>query len=110
MEVISQELERGVRIGISGEVDMHSSPAVREELLAAARRREPLVQVDLSGVSYIDSSGLATLVECLQHMSVYGGKLVLSGASRNTREVFAIARLDKVFTFSDSGDRETEGR
>jgi len=102
MEVVSHKLDGGEKIEIAGEVDMHNSPGVREKLLEAAGRKVPLVVVDLAGVEYIDSSGLATLVECLQHMAGYGGKLALIGAGKSTRDVFAIARLDKVFTFYDS--------
>ncbi len=95
-------MDQGVKVEIAGEVDMHNSPAVREHLLAAAARRPALIVVDLAGVEYIDSSGLATLVECLQHMAVYGGKLALVGARRPTMDVFAIARLDRIFSFYPS--------
>jgi len=99
VEISASNLNEGVKIEIAGEVDMHSSPGVREKLLEAAGREVPLVVVNLAGVEYIDSSGLATLVECLQHMAVYGGKLALVGARKPTLDVFAIARLDKVFNF-----------
>ncbi len=102
MEVSVSNLEGGVKIEIAGEVDMHNSPGLRDKLLEAAERKVPLVVVNLAGVDYIDSSGLATLVECLQHMATYGGKLALVGARKSTRDVFAIARLDKVFNFYDS--------
>ncbi len=102
MDIVSHELDGGVKFELSGEVDMHNSPGVRDQLLEAAAREAPVVVVDLAGVDYIDSSGLATLVECLQHMSSYGGKLALIGARKPTRDVFAIARLDKVFTFYDN--------
>jgi anti-sigma B factor antagonist len=104
MDIVSHNLDNGVRIEISGEVDMHNSPDVRAKLLEAARRKVRLVVVNLGKVKYIDSSGLATLVECLQYMADYGGKLALVGASKSTRDVFAIARLDKVFSFYDSED------
>jgi anti-anti-sigma factor len=101
MEVVLSEMDHGVKLQLTGEVDLHNSPGVREKLLEAAERKVALVLVDLTGVHYIDSSGLATLVECLQHLSSYGGKLALVGATKTTRDVFAIARLDKIFTFYD---------
>jgi anti-sigma B factor antagonist len=104
MEIVSRQVGQAVKVEIAGEVDMHNSPAVRTELLAAAGRRPPLILVDLSRVEYIDSSGLATLVECLQHAAVYGGKLALVGARRATMDVFAISRLDRVFSFYASED------
>jgi anti-sigma B factor antagonist len=108
MEVVSSSVDNSaVKVEITGEVDMHNSPAVREKLLEAAERKVPLVMVDLSRVDYIDSSGLATLVECLQHLSRYGGKLALVGANSSTRDVFTIARLDRVFRFCET---EAEAR
>jgi anti-sigma B factor antagonist len=108
MEISSQKLERGVKIKLSGEVDMHSSPDVRQELLKAARAEEALVLVNMAEVTYIDSSGLATLVECLQHMTDYGGRLVLVSAGKTVRDVFSIARLDTVFNFCQTEDEALE--
>ena len=109
MEVTSHQLDRGVKIVVSGEVDMRNSAGVRDELLMAVEQKAPLVIVDLSEVKYIDSSGLATLVECLQNMADYGGKLVLIGASKSAKDVFSIARLDKVFSFCDSEEEALAG-
>ena len=53
--------------------------------------------VDLSRVTYIDSSGLAVLIEGMQNMDALGGKLVLAGLQENVRSIFEIARLDQVF-------------
>jgi anti-sigma B factor antagonist len=104
MEIVAHKLDGGVKFELAGEVDMHNSPGVREHLLEAAASRAPLVVVDLARVEYIDSSGLATLVECLQNMAGYGGKLALVGASAPTRDVFSIARLDKVFSFYENDE------
>ncbi|MHC4914541.1 MAG: STAS domain-containing protein [Planctomycetota bacterium] len=110
MEVTSHQLDGAVKVVISGEVDMHNSAGVREELLAAVEKKPPLIIVDLSAVAYIDSSGLATLVECLQNLTDYGGRLVLVGASKSARDVFSIARLDKVFSFCDSEEEALADR
>ena len=50
---------------LSGEVDLHSSPSAREVILDCMKKKMPLL-VDLSGVSYMDSSGVASLVEGYQ--------------------------------------------
>ena len=102
MEISSRDLDGGVSVELVGEVDLHNSPAVRSALLDAAGKKSPLILVDLARVDYIDSSGLATLVECLQKMAGYGGRLALVGATKGARDVFSIARLEKVFSFYDS--------
>jgi len=53
--------------------------------------------VDLSEVSYIDSSGLAVLIEAMQNVEANGGKFFLVGLQENVRAIFEIARLDQIF-------------
>ena len=53
--------------------------------------------VDLSRVTYIDSSGLAALIEGMQNTEEYGGKFALAGLQETIRTIFEIARLDQVF-------------
>ncbi len=81
---------------LEGEVDLEHSPAVRKLLLdAVARRRHVLV--DLARVSYIDSSGIACLVEALQAAHKNGMALGLVAVSQRVLRVLSLARLDKVF-------------
>lgn len=53
--------------------------------------------IDLSRVTYIDSSGLAVLIEGMQNVNAYGGKFFLAGLQEDVRPIFEIARLDQVF-------------
>lgn len=84
-------------VELSGEVDLHHAVELREILSAHADARRPALVVDFSGVSYIDSAGLATLVEYVQRSMGYGGKFALGGVSERLRTIFDIARLDQVF-------------
>ena len=82
---------------LKGDVDLESSPAAREILLKSVEGTGRVL-VDLSSVTYIDSSGVASLVEALQAAKRNGGKFALVAASDPTRRVLELARLDKVFT------------
>src|SRR4051794_28399802 len=82
---------------LEGEIDLHISPRVAESLGGMIRQKPARLVVDLSRVTYIDSSGLAVLIEGMQNMEGYGGKLVLAGLQENVRPIFEIARLDQVF-------------
>ena len=62
------------------------------------------ILVDLSAVSYIDSSGVASLVEALQASRKNGTELALAAASEAALRVLELARLDKVFTMYDTVD------
>ena len=59
---------------IKGDVDLYSSPLVRKEILAILTKSNKNLLVDLEDVFYMDSSGVATLVEALQLTNRKGGK------------------------------------
>jgi anti-sigma B factor antagonist len=88
-------------VAFSGEIDLESSPAAREILLKCFEVTSNVI-VDLSGVTYIDSSGVASLVEALQAAKKNGSRFALAATSEPTRRVLELARLDKVFTMYDS--------
>jgi anti-sigma B factor antagonist len=90
-------------VAFTGEVDLESSPAAREILLKCLESTSKVI-VDLSKVSYIDSSGVASLVEALQAAKKNGSQFALAAVSEPTRRVLELARLDKVFTLYDSVD------
>jgi len=82
---------------LEGEIDLHVSPRVSASLGAIIEQKPPRVVVDLSKVSYIDSSGLAVLIEGMQNVEAYGGKFIFAGIQDNVKPIFEIARLDQVF-------------
>ncbi len=82
---------------LEGEIDLHVSPRVAAALGAMIDQRPERLVVDLSAVSYIDSSGLAVLIEGMQNVEAYGGKFVLAGLQEKVRPIFEMARLDQVF-------------
>ncbi|OGP63978.1 MAG: hypothetical protein A2169_12885 [Deltaproteobacteria bacterium RBG_13_47_9] len=84
-------------IALSGEIDMYSSPALREELMGLVHEKVTPLLVDLKGVTYIDSSGIAVFVEGLKKMMPYGGRLKLIGLLESVREIFSFSKLDRVF-------------
>jgi anti-sigma B factor antagonist len=82
---------------LEGEIDLHVSPRISASLGAMIEEKPKHLVVDLSQVTYIDSSGLAVLIEAMQNVAVYGGKFALTGLQENVRPIFEIARLDQVF-------------
>ena len=110
MEVHVRNHERAAIIQVRGEVDLYSSPRMREAIVGQASVRTPTVVVDLSGVDYMDSSGVATLVEGLQLSRGYGGAFRLAGLGGAVREVFRFAKLEKVFEIYEDADRALAGR
>lgn len=86
---------------LSGEIDLHYSPDLREQILNALKNGRPLL-IDMEGVSYIDSSGIASLVEGFQ--TAKNAKLAygLLKISKAAMQVLALTRLDRVFALYDS--------
>lgn len=89
-------------IKAQGEVDLYSSPQLRKELKKQIKARAKLVVVDLSGVDYMDSSGVATLIEGLQGLGKVGGHLKLAGLNDSVMQVLKFVHLDKVFEIVDT--------
>lgn len=96
------EKEAATILEIYGEVDLYSSPEVRKKLLGLIDDKPGVIIVNLNGVTYIDSSGVATLVEGLQEMGKYSGKLKLTNLRDVVRHVFELSSLDKVFEIHNS--------
>ena len=92
-----REEQGGIVVALKGDVDLQSSPAARKVLLDVVGRGRP-VYVDLSEVTYIDSSGIASLVEALQDTRKRGSRFALVSVSDAARRVLQLARLDKVFS------------
>jgi len=84
-------------IPLEGEIDLHISPRIATTLNAALKAKPRNLVIDMRNVSYIDSSGLAVLIEAMQKVEKYGGRFALAGLQENVKPIFEIARLDQVF-------------
>src|SRR6187397_363474 len=82
---------------LKGEIDLHVSPVVTASLTAMIEKKPPRVVIDLSDVTYIDSAGLAALIQAMQKVEAYGGKFMLAGLQETVRSIVEIKRLDQVF-------------
>ncbi|WP_144394958.1 STAS domain-containing protein [Pleionea sediminis] len=81
---------------LTGDVDLERSPEARKVLLDTVDQGQNLV-VDMSEVNYIDSSGVASLVEALQASKKRNLNFSLTDVSEPALKVFKLARLEKVF-------------
>jgi len=89
---------------LEGEIDLHVSPRIERSLRSMIAKRPEQVVVDLSAVTFIDSSGLAVLINARQDLNKYGGKLTLSGITENVRSILEMARLDQFFLIDPRDD------
>jgi len=96
VKISSRRVDTATILDVSGNIDMSNSPEVRKALLREIRENGVVV-VNLTRVGYIDSSGVASLVEGLKASRESGSRLVLFGLSDSAREVLKISRLLNLF-------------
>jgi len=98
MEIL-EKVDKGVLVlSIKGEVDLHVSPTLRTALKAKAQAKTPRLLLNFTEVAYIDSSGLATLIEYYQSARAYQGKFGLCCLSLSVRSSIELVRLTEVFS------------
>lgn len=85
-----------VILGYSGEIDFHHSQQVRKDIMGSLDQGQHVL-VNLSDVSYIDSSGIASLVQGLQHGKGKNLRVALVGVKDSVLKVLKLTRLDQVF-------------
>lgn len=104
------EKEKGIfLVALEGDLDMSSSPQVRNTLLPLFRKSPSHIIVDLSGVPYIDSSGIATFVEGLQFSRKGNVRFTLAGATPTVESIFELAYLKSVFEMVPNVDGLLDG-
>ena len=103
MEISVKQQGEAAIIDVTGDIDLYSSPQVRQMVLETLNKKEAKrVIVNLTGVRYIDSSGVASLVEGLQLSRKSQVRFGLCGLNKAPRQVLELTRLIKVFEIFDT--------
>lgn len=106
MKIAARESKGSTILDVSGDIDLSHSPAMRKALLGEIKEKKvPKVFLNLKEVRYIDSSGIASLVEGLKASRDMGSRLILYGLSTSVREVMQLSRLQKIFEIYDSEEQ-----
>jgi anti-sigma B factor antagonist len=87
---------------VSGEADLHVAPELRSVIMNVVDRRVASLVIDLSGVSFIDSTTLGVLLAASRRMKAAGGDLRVVIARREIRSVFELTLLDRVFAIDST--------
>ena len=106
MQISARRQDEATIFDISGDIDFANSREVRQSVLHEIQEsRVARVVVNLSQVGYIDSSGVASLVEGLKASRDLGSRFILFGLSPSAREVLPLSRLMKVFEIYDNEEQ-----
>jgi anti-sigma B factor antagonist len=99
---VSAEVSVGVAtVSVRGEVDVYTAPQLRERLYGVVAEGSSRVVLDLSAMTFIDSTGLGVVVGALKRLRESGGDLVLRSPSRSTRKVLEITGLTRIVEILD---------
>ena len=101
MQINVIKKDNDILVKLGGEIDFNTSIDLREKLIGLISSLPANMIVDMSGVEYIDSSGVATLVEILQALGKKNGKLIIAGLKERVKDVFDLAHLNEVFTITE---------
>ncbi|MFA5074457.1 MAG: STAS domain-containing protein [Nitrospirota bacterium] len=111
LDMTTELMASGLVVRLQGDVDMNTSrdiPCLLDKAFAQATAPFKALFIDLSGVRYMDSSGIATLVEILQQCGKTGTRLRLCALSPSVRDVFELARLGSVFQIYPTLDEASQ--
>jgi anti-anti-sigma factor len=87
---------------VEGEIDINTSPQLRKAFDEFIHSNSKKILIDFSSVSYIDSSGLATLIELLQRLKKINGKFRLFNMNQKVKNIFEVTKLYKLFEIFDT--------
>lgn len=104
LEIVAEQVGTAAVLSPKGDVDMARSPLLRKAIGDAMKAKPARLLLDLSAVPYMDSSGLATLVEALQNARKGQVSLLLCALTPRVRSILEIARLNTVFSLHENRD------
>jgi anti-sigma B factor antagonist len=106
LKISERSVGEATIVDIVGNIDLSSSPELRKVLLRELKeKRTARVIVNMTEVRYIDSSGVASLVEGLKASRDTGLRFALVGLSKGAREVLQLSRLIKIFEIHDNEEQ-----
>jgi anti-sigma B factor antagonist len=100
---IESHVESGATVlRLEGRFDAHEVPQVRTAMGAPLQQGATRLVINLADVTFIDSSGLASLVQGMKHCREAGGDLLLCELRQPVRIIFELTRLDRAFAIFES--------
>ena len=78
-------------------MDIYTSPELRDVIASEIKKKAPVIMVDLKGVKYMDSSGIATFVESYKNIKKYQGKFILYNLQSLVMDILKMTKLNNIF-------------
>lgn len=94
------ENDKVIDVKVNGEIDAYTAPKLKDALASTAEEQDVVMNVDLSEVSYMDSTGLGVFVGLFKTIKANGGQLYLNGLSERLKRLFDITGLGDIMNIN----------
>lgn len=100
LDIQTRQADNGVTVvAPTGRLDVAGAPILKEAISEAARSQSPRIVIDLEGVSFVDSTGLGSVISALKQIRSKEGELRLAAPNQQVRVVLELTTLDRVFPY-----------
>ncbi|WP_100330098.1 anti-sigma factor antagonist [Bacillus xiapuensis] len=96
----TKEMEKYTKINLGGEIDAYTAPQLKEAVFPYAEKENASLVINLSDVSYMDSTGLGVFVGLFKSLNAHNGSLQLVGLSERLKRLFDITGLADIINIS----------
>ncbi len=110
LEVQTRQVDNGVTVvAPTGRLDVAGAPALKDAISEAVKNGQPRVVLDLEGVSFVDSTGLGSVIAALKQIRSSQGDLRLAAPNQQVRVVLELTTLDRVFPYYSTVEEALTG-
>ncbi|TMC54133.1 MAG: STAS domain-containing protein [Chloroflexi bacterium] len=100
LDVQTRQTDGGVAVIVpSGRLDVAGAPALKDAISQLAKNGPPKVVIDMEGISFVDSTGLGSVISALKEIRNSQGELRLAAPNQQVRVVLELTTLDRVFPY-----------
>jgi anti-anti-sigma factor len=110
LEVQTRQVDNGVTVvAPTGRLDVAGAPALKDAISEAVKSGQPRVVLDMEGVSFVDSTGLGSVIAALKQIRSSQGDLRLAAPNQQVRVVLELTTLDRVFPYYSTVEEALTG-
>jgi anti-anti-sigma factor len=110
LEVQTRQVDSGVTVvAPTGRLDVAGAPALKDAIGEALKNGSPRVVLDMEGVSFVDSTGLGSVIAALKQIRSSQGDLRLAAPNQQVRVVLELTTLDRVFPYYSTVEEALTG-
>jgi anti-sigma B factor antagonist len=110
LEVLTRQVDIGVTVvAPTGRLDVAGAPALKDAISEVVKNGPPRVVLDMEGISFVDSTGLGSVIAALKQIRSSQGDLRLAAPNQQVRVVLELTTLDRVFPYFSTVEEALTG-